>query len=90
MLVGTPETRHDDIVRPAAFAIHAYFYALLDDGRFPISGRILTSLIGIEDFGAASAFNAMSKASRHNLTSICRPILHPNTKRLSQSITTQR
>ena len=56
MLVGTPETRHDDIVRPAAFAIHAYFYALLDDGRFPISGRILTSLICIEDYGAASAF----------------------------------
>ncbi len=56
MLVDTPETIHDDIVCPATFAVHAYFYALLDDGCFPISGRILTSLIGIEGFGATPTF----------------------------------
>ena len=56
MLVGAPETLHDDIVCPATFAVHAYFYASFEDCFFPISGRILTSLIGIEDFGAVPTF----------------------------------
>ena len=56
MLVGSPETLHDDIVGPAPFAVHAYFYALLANGFFPVSGCILTSLVGIEDFGAAPTF----------------------------------
>ena len=37
MLIDTPETLQDDIVCPAASAVHAYFYSLLDDGSFPIS-----------------------------------------------------
>ena len=56
MLVSSPETLHDDIVGPAPFSVHADFYPLCMHCLFPVSGCILTSLIGIEDFGAAPAF----------------------------------
>ena len=56
MLVGSTETLHDNIVGPAPFAVHTYFDVLLENCIFPVSGRILTSLIGIEDFGSAPTF----------------------------------
>ena len=54
MLVGSPETLHDDIVDPAPFAVHTYFDVLLENCFFPVSGCVLTSLIELRNEGVGS------------------------------------
>ena len=88
MPVFPPKALHDDVICPSSLPSMLIYMPSAQIVDYQSSEVYWHPWSVLKILGCRPLFNAISSACRHSPTPIFRPILHPSTKRLSQSITT--